>query len=271
MGTPGEPRRRASASVAVWMAVGSLGLLAAVAACGTFLDLGDPYTPGPDTNDDGSTVLPERLDAADFPEGSTILDDGGVQLPDGAVVDGTAADSADATPTDDQLVPPGCPGVAACDRVVFVSSQVVKMSDVAIAAETCTTLAANATLLSVKGRKFDAWVSTSVSSAESRLVHGTRPYKTSTGKVIANNWNDLTDGVLANALFHNENGGGTGGGARVWTATSPAGAYAPPGCTDWTLQTDMAIKGSVGGVNGNWSDFGAAPCISSAYLYCIEK
>lgn len=244
-----------------------------VIACGNLLGL-DP-DPAPDGKP--PIALP---DAADFPEGSVVFLDGAVQLPDGAVVDGAAADSA--TPTDaadagDQYVPPGCPGIAACPRYVFVTSAPVTF-DLATpteAAAKCNALAKASSNPTVSSRTFEAWVSTTSSPADGRLVHGTMPYKDVGEGMIAFNWTDLTDGTLLRSTFVDERGTPLTGGLPVWTGTGANGKLLEPNCGNWlnSAPGEKATRGSVGATDGKWSAFAGSELLCAdtfARLICIE-
>lgn len=261
--------RSGSRTIVVVVALVALSSTAVVGglACGKPLTIAD---------DDSPPILP---DAADFPEGSVVLRDGAVLLPDGALVDGAAADSGVADAADDvtldQFVPQGCPGPAACPRVMFVSSDAVgyTFAEPVAAAMHCNVLAAASPLAAVKGRQFEGWTSTTSSSAASRLVHGTMAYRDVTGVVIASNWLDLTDGDLTKSLFHDEKGGTTFGGAHVWTGTDRSGNAFGSNCSEWQSAAGSATRGVVGATDSKWTAFlnNDEDCGGSAHLYCIEK
>jgi hypothetical protein len=258
------------------LALASLASLGVI-ACGNLLGL-DP-DPAPDGKP--PVALP---DAADFPEGSVVLVDGAVQLPDGAVVDGapgdsaTLTDAADAADAGDQYVPPGCPGIAACPRYVFVTSDTVTfdLAEPAAAAAHCNVLAAASGIAKVSSRMFEAWVSTTGSPASLRLVHGTMAYRDVLDMVIANNWTDLTDGLLKRSVFINEKGAAIAASLPVWTGTGADGMLLLPNCGDWldSAPTAKATRGVVGATDVNWSAYVGfeLTCPNTfARLYCIEK
>lgn len=251
-----------------------LGLLSlavlGVIACGTVLDIdGDSAAVPPG----GPGTLP---DAADFPEGSVVLLDGAVALPDGAVVDGAAADSATSADAADQFVPPVCPGIAACPRYVFVTSDTVTftVAEPTAAAAHCNALAAASGNAKVSSRKFEGWVSTTNSPVDTRLVHGTMPYKDVLDLVIASNWTDLTKGSLSRTPFINEKGVGVGASLPVWTGTGADGKLLAPNCGEWADSALTATRGVVGGGGAHWSAFVGSELLCDltiARLYCIEK
>jgi hypothetical protein len=95
----------------------------------------------------------------------------------------------------------------------------------------------------------------------------------SVNRVIANDWNDLTDGAIALAIFHDEEGNPVNGaGNSVWTATATDGTYLEPSCGDWTNPGAFGRTGVVGGAGANWTSFATASCGSMVTrLYCFQK
>jgi hypothetical protein len=243
-------------------------------ACGTVLaiDADDPVPPVPPP----PVIVP---DASDFPEGSTILIDGAVILPDGAVVDGATFDSAAADASDgtlpDQYVAPACPGIAGCLRYVFVTSDLVgyAVAEPTAAAAHCNALALASSNIKIKARHFDAWTSTTASPVTTRLVHGSMSYRNVLETVIATSWADLTDGSLTASLFHDQNGAAVSAPAAVWTGTSATGGLLAPNCADWKDIAGTAVRGSLGATTSYWTAFTSSDvsCGTTAHLYCIEK
>jgi hypothetical protein len=144
------------------------------------------------------------------------------------------------------------------------------------ARSSCTQLAAKLSAHArIAGRQFQAWTSTSANPVVNRFVKGTKPYVRPAGvnRIIANNWTDLTDGAIALAIFHDEEGKTVNaGGANVWTGTAPDGKFLGPNCDDWSSADSLARVGVVAGAAGNWSSFGTAACGSKVIrLYCFEK
>jgi hypothetical protein len=242
-------------------------------ACGTLLAVDpDPVPVDP--------RLPNGApDAADFPEGSVVLVDGAVILPDGAVVDGAVVDGATADAADgatpDQFVPPACPGAVACQRYVFVTSDLVAatVAEPATGAAHCDALAAASSTAKIKARHFEAWTSTTASPVTVRLVHGSLAYVDVLDMVLATSWADLTDGSLARTPFIDENGTAVAAASGVWTGTSASGTSLGPNCSEWTLLSGGATHGVVGGSMANWSAFSGVDlgCGTLAHLYCVEK
>lgn len=205
-------------------------------------------------------------------------------LPEAAVLDGTSDDAHDAATTIDASTDAdadadadagvGCLGAVACTRVVFVTSldYTGNLGGVAGADAKCQALADTSTIARIRGRRFLAWVSTTMTSPSSRLVHGTQPYIRPDSVTIAANWSDLTNGTLQNGISLDENGGTHGGGA--WTATSSVAAlYTGTACADWTsiLFGAQGGRGNVGGSGSGWSGGGTDDCLTVHSLYCFEQ
>lgn len=100
-----------------------------------------------------------------------------------------------------------------------------------------------------------------------RLVDGTT--------VVANNWTDLTDGTLVNAINKTEYGT-TPSSPYVWTNTSNSGNNSGNSCDNWrgtfgyTSQAgDISVPGSAGG----WTDwFTTGNCSNFQFrLYCFQQ
>jgi hypothetical protein len=66
---------------------------------------------------------------------------------------------------------------------------------------------------------YQAWLSDSTGSPNTRFVRSTGPYRLVNGHTIAANFADLTDGILAAPISVTETLGGVGGGATTWTHT----------------------------------------------------
>lgn len=168
----------------------------------------------------------------------------------------------------------GCQGVAACERVAFVTSTTYPgdLGGVAGADAKCQARADASTNPRIKGRTFLAWVSTATTSPEQRLTHGTMRYTNATGQLVALDWNDLTDGDLVTGIGVDEAGQAQNGGA--WTGTkSNGGNYSGRSCTDW-MSVAFPLggeRGNVGGSGNGWSGFQTEPCTSVHHLYCFEK
>lgn len=138
------------------------------------------------------------------------------------------------------------------------------------------------------GGTWKAWLSDDKIDAKSRLIHYSNAYKLINGTVLANNWNDLTDGTLQN--FINITELGTPFSREVWTGTKPDGNRSPvpvgesllsgDNCSNWTSNSSSGTFASTGlsyTKNAGWTDIGGGqagterPCDIRLALYCFEQ
>ncbi len=130
----------------------------------------------------------------------------------------------------------------------------------------------------LKNSIWKAWLSDSTLSAASRLSHS-GSFTLINGAVIANDWNDLTDGFIATQINTEENGNIQSGNA--WTNTKINGDiyHIQYSCNNWTSSTnDYAGGGGYAGKkDGGWTQnmfgIGGSGCASITYqhLYCFEE
>jgi hypothetical protein len=124
------------------------------------------------------------------------------------------------------------------------------------------------------GGSWVAWISSSTSSASSRLDHGAIPYRLLDGTEIAANWTELTSGALKHAISVNEHGGQTT--MLVITGTLNDGSVNPNNtCNDWSgnAQADTTHTGNSSSTT-EWSVTATTPqsCLAAiGALYCFEK
>lgn len=130
---------------------------------------------------------------------------------------------------------------------------------------------------------YKAWVadSSAASAPATRFTQSTVPYRLLDGRVIAENWTDLTNGndTTGDSILTPINVTETGslvsyGSSAVWTNVANDGTQksAVDHCTDWTSNG--------AGVNGNsgvsvimtgWTDRQTYTCNSTNKLYCFEQ
>lgn len=165
---------------------------------------------------------------------------GGVTLPDptnGQCSTGTCCPGA----TTNQG-PTTC-GFRAGRNVVFLASQPIPgmtPGGIADKDQLCNTLARGANL----GGDFHAWLSTSQTNARDRI--GSGPYVDVSGRTIANDKPDLTDGMLTVPIEIVEMNL-VGVPTPVWTGTNPDGTTNPANAGDWTIPVaGPALPGLVG-------------------------
>lgn len=139
---------------------------------------------------------------------------------------------------------------------------------------------------------YKAWLSDSITAVKDRLSHSTVPYVRTDGVVVANSWNDLTDGTLKEQIVCDEN--------RqcqfvdidnywlpAWTDSTVAGnrdcncndgldttPYLTTSCLDWTTNSN-ANSGGVGNGTETDSDWTAyfywSKCNLLRSLICLEQ
>jgi hypothetical protein len=123
-------------------------------------------------------------------------------------------------------------------------------------------------------------------SPTTRIVHSTLPYGLVDGTIVANDWNDLTDGRLLAPINQTEFGGGppataapcatNAPEAAVFTATTPSGTYTgtqalDTSCASWTSNVGLTQFGSTGTTSPPWTAGCVKGCQLSAALFCVEQ
>jgi hypothetical protein len=124
---------------------------------------------------------------------------------------------------------------------------------------------------------YKAWLSASSSTASSRLAHATVPYanypsSSYSPHIIADNWNDLTDGLLEYYILYTEFGGFPSTNL-VWTGTDYTGANGGSSCVDWTTNSSLSVAGvgNNASVASQWTSFADQSCNNLRALYCFEQ
>jgi hypothetical protein len=213
--------------------------------------------------------------AEDSADGSTTSDAPNAEVDAGGVGDAPGADAAplpigDGSPGGSM----GCLGVVNCERVVFVTSTMytaAALGGIAGADALCAMAALGSTHPRVRGRTFQAWLSTRLQSADKRLPHGTGRYVRPGNERIADHWTDLTNGRNWAAINEDEIGNTVGAGS-VWTGTDDKGSTLLPACNDWIAGSDP--EGTRGDLSqfetAAWTRAGTSSCTSEAHLYCFE-
>lgn len=182
---------------------------------------------------------------------------------------GSPTPTTTATPTPTPSLTP-TPTPTATSKYVFVTSTNYSgnLGGLAGADDKCQTVANQAGLTGF----YKAWLSDSVTSASSRLNHSTAPYMRIDGITVANNWTDLTDGVLAASISITENGSVVSG-TGVWTNTRIAGAVASTTntCSDWGSTTGQSVRGNNSATSGAWTAGSLLNCTYNLHLYCFQE
>ena len=173
----------------------------------------------------------------------------------------------------------GGPLSASCGRkLVFLTSAVFQprtgFQGLAGADQICQNLASTASLAGT----YMAWISDSTTSPSDRFTQSDEPYALVNGMVVAENYDDLTDGALHNPITVTE-AGGVVTSTPVWTGTLADGTRISPDsrwyCLDWTSNFSTTAYfgrvGTAGSNTGTWSSSSTQPCNNSFRLYCFEQ
>jgi hypothetical protein len=125
------------------------------------------------------------------------------------------------------------------------------------------------------GGEWKAWLSDASSSASARLTHANVPYVRIDNQTVANNWADLTDGILSNKINVTETGD-----IRenfVWTNTAPNGERVNESrfstCVNWTNASSKrwTMTGHSGSKDPRWTKYVNYFCYQGMNLYCFEQ
>jgi len=157
-------------------------------------------------------------------------------------------------------------------RKVFVTSTTTtgNFGGLGAADRECNNLAQTAGLTGY----FKAWLSRDDTGEDpnSLLTQSTVPYGTVNSIKVADDWSDLIDGVLTNAIIWDENGTAISGDAIVWTNTTTAGGNQGAfDCTDWTSTASSGRVGRAGQLGSLWTHHGTLSCNSSGRFYCFQQ
>ncbi|MCB9701894.1 MAG: DUF4215 domain-containing protein [Myxococcales bacterium] len=166
---------------------------------------------------------------------------------------------------------------AACvrDRLVFVTSEPLQPGDFGslfLADNHCRKVAMDAGLTNYQD--FKAWLSDGEESPSTRFFHSAGRYVQVTGEVVAENWEDLTDGELTHGIDRTITGV-LQYETAVWTGTRPNGEGSGEGlhCENWTNSSPEVLgrQGVSGFTDAVWTDFDSVFCGIEAFLYCVEQ
>ena len=125
---------------------------------------------------------------------------------------------------------------------------------------------------------FKAWLSDSTTSVASRITQSSQQYVTPNGDVLADDWADLTDGVLYTEPNRDENNNAYGATTDfVWTNTTALGAITSTStadtCNDW-VQNSTSFNGNIGEwhqpESAAWTQSTNRRCDDFNPLYCVE-
>jgi hypothetical protein len=131
-----------------------------------------------------------------------------------------------------------------------------------------------------------AWLSTTATSAATRLTHGTVPYVLVDHTVVARDWAGLTSGTLQHAIDLTETGGAPPQGTLpcsatpVWTNTGTLGVpvTVTTDCGGWMSASSFdAYAGTASSATSYWtancflSGSASSLCDDTASIYCIQQ
>ena len=156
------------------------------------------------------------------------------------------------------------------ERRVFVTNtiQTGSMGGIAGADDIC---AMQADAAGLEG-EFKAWLSTLASPASDRLLRSDVPYVLVDGTVIADDWDDLTNGDIQAPIDLDATGQELGG--DVWTGTLPSGeSYADGDCNGFMSNASdiRSLCGSTQFSDARWSAAQTPSCNARLRLFCIEQ
>lgn len=134
------------------------------------------------------------------------------------------------------------------------------------------------------GGTWEAWLSDSSASANSRLNHSSVPYKLLNNVIVADNWDDLVSSnptYLQNSIDRYENNHEIikPPSTIVWTGTHEDGASSSESCSNWTTNSSI-INGAIGIANAidfvwtNWINEDSDSdrhCDRQRKIYCFEQ
>jgi cysteine-rich repeat protein len=235
------------------------------AACG---DMIINMTAG-ETCDDGNNVDTDACTGACKPAicGDGFVQDGVEMCDDGNMIDGDGC-QANCTPTPPQ-------------KIIFVTSKTYNgnLGGLAGADAKCQDLAMAAKLPGT----YMAWLSDATGSPSTRMMKFNGPYVLVNGTKVANNWTDLTDGMIIVAVTLTETGGAVPVGTTncmdkktAWSNTTPMGLQLNPqwSCTNWTSAAQMGQSnwGRTTATTIQWSQYcNQGSCASMSPLYCVQQ
>jgi len=124
-------------------------------------------------------------------------------------------------------------------------------------------------------QNFKAWLSDDKKSPADRFFHSSGRYVMVTGEVVAENWDDLTDGTLQNGINRTLSGMLLDM-YPVWTATQPNGESWGDGenCENWTSNAgELTTRQGSAGFTDTWwtNDEWQTICGDGGLLYCFEQ
>lgn len=146
-------------------------------------------------------------------------------------------------------------------KFVFVVTNVESSTTSPATRDTrCNTAAA----ASLCGGTYKAWVSNAAGTGNNVPSTTNVQYVLPNGTKVADNWADLTDGTLDNAINQFANGSNASG-YDVWTGLSSNGTVNANTCGNWGDQTQNGRSGLTSSATSTWTSNSTDPCESAVY------
>jgi hypothetical protein len=121
---------------------------------------------------------------------------------------------------------------------------------------------------------YRAWLSTADTSPSVRFTQAIVPYPRVDGTLIANDYDDLTDGDITNSITLDENGVDRSSGARLWTGTDSDGSPLGANCSDWTSTDGGGQAENQTATDFRWTadeNTPHVPCRNNQRFYCFQQ
>jgi len=125
---------------------------------------------------------------------------------------------------------------------------------------------------------YKAWLSDSINSPSQSFYRSSYPYVLMDGTMIAENWEDLTDGEITNPIYLTASGLDVTiiGSPIVWTNTKTDGSVNHSGgnnnCLGWTSDTVAGYYGKADHTDADWTQVnGGYLCSLDLCLYCFQQ
>lgn len=130
---------------------------------------------------------------------------------------------------------------------------------------------ARADAASISGA-YKAWISDNSGSPDAKHTHNPSRYQLVDGTVIADNWDDLTDGSIQHSINLDEDSH-VYNGSNVWTNTLQQGTTksSSDSCNNWSGTSGSAQTGYSTYSNERWTDYISRACSISYRLYCFQQ
>jgi hypothetical protein len=119
---------------------------------------------------------------------------------------------------------------------------------------------------------FLAWLSDGVTDPDSRFAKSPNPYyATVLNLIIADNWTDLTDGIIDQSIIYSENGGVISDTVFTNVKTDGTKKDNTNHCNGWRGGGTDANLGRSIEIDEDWTDYQTAACGTSQRIYCFQQ